>query len=161
QAVPAPARARLHLPAGLPRVRLRLAADDARDTSQGCTARCGRGGPQPARTVRAPACGGEGVMAATAVPSPRLEPPRRAKAPAKARARGGVLWIAASGILLAGVVFVNVLVLQLNLSLDSANANRTKLIGENAALQSQYSALLSSPRIQNEAVKRLGLVYED
>ena len=71
------------------------------------------------------------------------------------------MWIAVSGILLAGVVFVNVLVLQLNLSLDSANAQRTKLSGENAALQAQYSALLASPRIETEAVKQLGLVYED
>ena len=39
---------------------------------------------------------------------------------AQARARGGILWIAVSGILLAGVVFVNVAVLRLNLALDSA-----------------------------------------
>lgn len=85
----------------------------------------------------------------------------RARRRRQTRARGGVLWITVSGILLAGVVFVNVLVLQLNLSLDSANVQRTKLNGQNAQLQSQYSALLSSPRIQAQAVKELGLVYED
>ena len=31
----------------------------------------------------------------------------------------------------------------------------------NAALQSQYSALVSSPRISATAVRQLGLVYED
>jgi len=98
------------------------------------------------------------AQAVTAEPvvRPRLRPRRRAKA----RARGGILWIAVSGILLAGVVFVNVLVLQLNLSLDSANADRSKLLAQNAALQSQYSALLSSPRVQAQAW-RLGLRYQD
>ena len=92
---------------------------------------------------------------------PRPRPRTRKQAQARARARGGILWIAVSGILLGGVVFVNVLVLQLNLSLDSAGAERTKLLAQNAALQSQYSALISSPRIQSQAAKELGLVYED
>jgi len=93
------------------------------------------------------------------VARPRPRPRRKAKAQAKAR--GGILWIAVSGILLGGVVFVNVLVLQLNLSLDSANSERTKLLAQNAALQSQYSTLISSPRIESQAAKELGLVYED
>jgi cell division protein FtsL len=100
-------------------------------------------------------------MAVTTVARPRLADARRPRTRAQARARGGVLWIAVSGILLAGVVFVNVLVLQLNLSLDSSNATRTKLVGQNAALQSQYSALLASPRIQAQAAKEFGLVYQD
>ncbi|MFZ1879888.1 MAG: hypothetical protein WAU41_06970 [Gaiellaceae bacterium] len=91
-----------------------------------------------------------------AAPSTR----RRSKA-TKARARGGILWIAISGILLAGVVFVNVAVLRLNLSLDSANSERTKLHAENAALSSQLSSELASWRIQNRASKELGLVYAD
>ncbi len=85
---------------------------------------------------------------------------RRSKA-TTARARGGILWIAISGILLAGVVFVNVAVLRLNLSLDSANSERTKLHAENAALSSQLSSELASWRIQNRASKELGLVYAD
>ena len=93
------------------------------------------------------------------VARPRPRPHRKAKAQPKAR--GGILWIAVSGILLGGVVFVNVLVLQLNLSLDSANSQRSKLLAQNAALQSQYSALISSPRIESQAAKELGLVYED
>ena len=66
-----------------------------------------------------------------AVTQPLARPRTRSRA-RKARARGGILWIAIGGILLAGVVFVNVAVLQLNLRLDSANAERTKLMAENA-----------------------------
>jgi cell division protein FtsL len=91
-------------------------------------------------------------------PRPR---PRTRKRVKRAGARGGILWIAVGGILLAGVVFVNVAVLQLNLRLDSANADRTKLIAENAQLQTQYSQLISSPRVQAAATKQLGLVYQD
>ena len=92
------------------------------------------------------------------VARPRRRPRRRSQ---ERRARGGILWIAVSGILLAGVVFVNVPVLQLNLSLDSANSDRSKLVAQNAALASQYSALMSSPRIEAQAARQLGLVYQD
>jgi len=85
----------------------------------------------------------------------------RTRKKTQARARGGIVWIVVSGILLAGVVFVNVAVLQLNLSLDSTNSQRTKLIAQNAALQSQYSALVASQRIQQQAVRQLGLQYSD
>jgi cell division protein FtsL len=89
---------------------------------------------------------------------PRTRTRRRAR---RASARGGILWIAIGGILLAGVVFVNVAVLQLNLRLDSANAERSKLLAENAALQTQYAQLISSPRVSAAATKQLGLVYKD
>ena len=97
---------------------------------------------------------------AVAEPLPRT---RRSKPRARARrrARGGVLWIALSGILLAGVVFVNVAVLRLNLALDSSNAERVKLHAQDAALQSQLSSTLASPRIQSRAAKQYGLVYAD
>ena len=99
---------------------------------------------------------------AAAVAEPLARPKPRQKARVKrARARGGILWIAVGGILLAGVVFVNVAVLQLNLRLDSANAQRTKLIAQNANLQTQYSRLISSPRVYAAATARLGLQYED
>jgi cell division protein FtsL len=93
-----------------------------------------------------------------AVTQPLARPRIRAR---KARARGGILWIAIGGILLAGVVFVNVAVLQLNLRLDSANAERTKLPADNAALQTEYSRLISSPRVTAAAKKQFGLVYRD
>ena len=85
----------------------------------------------------------------------------RTRKKTQARARGGIVWIVVSGILLAGVVFVNVAVLQLNLALDSTNSDRTKLIAQNAALESQYSQLISSQRIQQQAVRQLGLQYSD
>jgi cell division protein FtsL len=87
--------------------------------------------------------------------------PRRRRRHAQARARGGILWIVVSGILLAGVVFVNVAVLRLNLALDSANSERTKLRADNAALQSQLSSELASSHIQARAAKELGLVFVD
>ena len=93
-------------------------------------------------------------------PRPRSKPKTatRARKRSQTRARGGILWIAMSGILLAGVVFVNVAVLRLNLALDSANAERAKLHAENAALSSQLSSELASWRIQHRASKELGLV---
>ena len=95
-----------------------------------------------------------------AVTQPLARPRTRPRA-RKARARGGILWIAIGGILLAGVVFVNVAVLQLTLRLDSANAERSKLLADNAALQTQYSSLIASPRITAAARKQYGLVYRD
>jgi cell division protein FtsL len=94
-----------------------------------------------------------------AVTQPLARP--RARTRARTRARGGILRIAIGGILLAGVVFVNVAVLQLNLRLDSANAERSKLVADTAALQTQYARLMSTPRISAAATKRLGLQYED
>ena len=85
----------------------------------------------------------------------------RQKARRKTRARGGIAWIVVSGILLAGVVFVNVAVLQLNLRLDGANAERAKLQADNAALQSQYSSLVSSPQVSSAAYRKLGLKFLD
>src|SRR3954464_11961766 len=74
------------------------------------------------------------AQAATVDPVARPRPRTRTRKKSQPRTRGGILWIVVSGILLAGVVFVNVAVLQLNLSLDSTNSQRTKLIAQNAAL---------------------------
>ncbi len=96
-------------------------------------------------------------QAAYAEPVARPRPRKKAR---KASARGGILWIVVGGILLAGVVFVNVAVLQLNLRLDSANSDRANLLAQNAALQTQYSQLMSSPRVNAAATTQLGLKYE-
>jgi hypothetical protein len=95
---------------------------------------------------------------AQVVAEPLARSRSRRKAKARPRARGGILWIAISGILLAGVVFVNVAVLRLNINLDSANQQRVKLRGQNAALQSELASALASPRIQNQARTQDGLV---
>ena len=63
--------------------------------------------------------------------------------------------------LLAGVVFVNLAVLQLNLRLDRVTQERSQLRAGNATLQSQLSAALASPRIQALALKQDGLVEAD
>jgi cell division protein FtsL len=96
-------------------------------------------------------------------PRPRAKPKTRTKTRKRtqARARGGILWIVVSGILLTGVVFVNVAVLRLNLSLDSTNSERTKLRAQNAALQSNLSRELASSQIQTRAAKEFGLTYAD
>ena len=96
-------------------------------------------------------------------PRPRSKPKTvtRARKRSQTRARSGILWIVVSGILLAGVVFVNVAVLRLNLSLDSANSERTKLRAENAALQSNLSRELASSQIETRAAREFGLTYAD
>ena len=73
---------------------------------------------------------------------------------------GGVVWIALTAVLLAGVVALNVAVLRLNMRLDKVNAERTKLRAEKQALESQLSLAAASSRIQQLA-KRQGLVPAD
>ena len=92
---------------------------------------------------------------------PRARPQSRRRREQQARARGGILWIAVSGILLAGVVFVNVAVLRLNLALDGVNSDRVKLRAENAALQSELSSKLRAGRIETQAGRQFGLQYQD
>jgi hypothetical protein len=102
------------------------------------------------------------AQAAVAEPiaRPRRRPPARAVARSRARSRGGILWIAVSGVLLAGVVFVNVAVLRINLALDSVNRERADLQAQIATDQSTLSGELASPRITARA-NQLGLVYVD
>jgi cell division protein FtsL len=101
------------------------------------------------------------AQAATVDPVVRPRRSPRAQKRAQLRTRGGILWIVVSGILLAGVVFVNVAVLQLNLALDSSTSDRAKLRAENAALQQQLSSELASSRIQQRASQQYGLGYAD
>jgi hypothetical protein len=65
------------------------------------------------------------------------------------------------GVLLAGIVALNVAVLRLNVRLDRLNGEREKLRAGNAALASRLSSAASSPRILNLAQTRLGLVTAD
>lgn len=67
-------------------------------------------------------------------------------------------WIVVLATLLAGIVALNVAVLQLNVRLSSLSRERTGLRSENAAIQSQLSSAAAAPRIQALAHKRLGLV---
>jgi cell division protein FtsL len=92
-------------------------------------------------------------------PHTRTRPHTRSRS--RRRARAAIAWIVVSAVLLAGVVFVNLAVLRLNLDLDKATQERIKLRASNAALQSQLSAALSSPRIQARARNQDGLVPVD
>jgi cell division protein FtsL len=74
------------------------------------------------------------------------------------RVAGGVFWIGLVGVLLAGVVAMNVAVLRLNMRLDQLGRERADLRAQNAALSVQLSSAASAPRIQGIAAQRLGLV---
>ena len=63
---------------------------------------------------------------------------------AKARPFGGVLWILLAAVLLAGVVAVNVAVLQLNVRLDELGRERIQLQAETKRLSSQWPMRPSS-----------------
>lgn len=70
---------------------------------------------------------------------------------------GGVGWIVVVGALLAGIVAVNVLVLQLNMSLDALGRQRAELEADNARLRGQLSSASATVKIAQQARDRLGL----
>ena len=94
---------------------------------------------------------------------PKTEPRTKTKTRTRrrTRSRAPIAWIVISATLLAGVVFVNLAVLRLNLKLDHATQQRSELRASNAALQSQLSAALASPRIQQQARTQDGLQPAD
>jgi cell division protein FtsL len=97
-------------------------------------------------------------------PLPRQRRPaaRRATRPkASARPFGGVVWIVVLAALLAGIVAVNVAVLQLNLRLDELGRERVQLRAETKRLSSQLSSASANARIESQARARLGLVEAD
>jgi cell division protein FtsL len=102
---------------------------------------------------------------ATAHAEPLVAPRRRVPA-TKARRhhrpvnplRSGVLWIVIVGALLAGLVAVNVAVLQVNVQLDKLGRERMNLRAQIDELSSQHSSDTATPRIQALARQRLGLV---
>jgi cell division protein FtsL len=88
---------------------------------------------------------------------------RRRAVPRAARQRtfGGVIWIVVAGVLLSGVVAVNVAVLQLNVRLNELGGERIRLRDDNARLSSQLSSASAAARIESLARNRLGLVPAD
>jgi cell division protein FtsL len=70
----------------------------------------------------------------------------------------GRLWIALVGVLLAGIVFFNVDLLQLNREITQMSDKATRIKRQNDRLRHDYARLASSERIQ-EAAAALGLVY--
>jgi hypothetical protein len=102
---------------------------------------------------------------ATATPKARPKtaaPTTQSRARSRRRShRSAIVWIVVCAVLLGGVVFVNLAVLRLNLALDGATQERTKLRAENAALASQLSSALASPKLQALARRHDGLVDAD
>ena len=80
-------------------------------------------------------------------PKAKAKPARRPKAAPRRRVAGGVVWIGAIAVLLAGVVALNVAVLRLNVRLDELSQERTKLRADNAQLNSELAARAASGRI--------------
>ncbi len=74
---------------------------------------------------------------------------------------GGVAWILLVGVMLAGIVAVNVLVLQLNMDFDGLSRERAQLRADNALLRSRLSSASSQLRIEDAAKARLGLQEAD
>lgn len=102
---------------------------------------------------------------AARVESPAVAHPRRrrvrAAARPKARPFGGVIWIVVLAVLLAGVVAVNVAVLELNVRLDELGRERVQLRADTKRLSSQLSSASANARIESQARTKLGLVRAD
>ena len=103
--------------------------------------------------------------------APRPRPARRGHARPAARTaplpRGarvldalltGRIWIGLVGVLLAGIVFFNVDLLQMNREITQMAERATQVKRQNDRLRHDYARLASSERIQ-EAAAALGLVY--
>lgn len=74
---------------------------------------------------------------------------------------GGVLWILVIGVMLAGIVALNVVVLQLNMEFDGLSRERAQLRADNALLRSRLSSASSHLRIEDAAKVKLGLQEAD
>jgi cell division protein FtsL len=70
----------------------------------------------------------------------------------------GRIWIGLIGVLLAGIVFFNVDLLQMNREITQMADKATQIKRQNDRLRHDYARLASSERIQ-EAAAALGLVY--
>jgi cell division protein FtsL len=101
------------------------------------------------------------VEAATGVEARRRSKQRAGRPGSRTRLGGGVLWIVLVGALLAGVVAINVAVLQLNVQLDRLGTERAQLKADNARLRARLSSAGSSLRVAMEARQKLGLQQAD
>jgi cell division protein FtsL len=130
--------------------------------------------PSPAKAApaRATAPRGEAAPRRPAAPRRTAPPPRRISRRARPAAsvalpRGarvldalltGRIWIGLIGVLLAGIVFFNVDLLQMNREITQMADKAAQIKRENDRLRHDYARLASSERIQ-EAAAELGLVY--
>jgi cell division protein FtsL len=99
-------------------------------------------------------------VAAPPVRRPRPRPqaaPRPGRRAHGLRVGGGIFWISAFAVLLAGIVALNVAVLRVNMSLSDLGKQQLELQAQNQTLASEVSSAGSSLRIEQTA-RRLGLV---
>ena len=106
-----------------------------------------------ARSAAAPAH----AAPAPARARPRTKPRAVRKTAPRRRVAGGVVWIGAIAVLLAGVVALNVAVLRLNVRLDQVGQERAQLRADNAQISSEIASQAASGRIVALATNRLGL----
>ena len=127
-------------------------------------------GPKPAAVRRAAAAAPAPAPARAPVrrpgPGPRGTPPRRTQAARRAQPRGAAVldnllhgrgWIAIVFVLLAGIVFFNVDLLQMNRDIAASAEAAGEIKRENAKLRTEIARLGSSERIQQVAAEA-GLV---
>jgi len=79
----------------------------------------------------------------------------------RAHFAGSVAWIVVVGVLLAGIVAINVAVLQLNMQFDDLSGERAQLKADNALLRSRLSSASANARIEEVATAKLGLQPAD
>src|SRR5262249_21419266 len=94
-------------------------------------------------------------------PAEQREQPKQQKRRIRSPFAGGILWIVVVGALLAGIVAVNVVVLQLNMQFDGLSRQRAQLKADNALLRSQLSSASANVRIEEAATSKLGLQAAD
>ncbi len=127
------------------------------------------GAPRGARAVapRRAAPARHAAPSRTTAPARRVSGHARSTARVAALPRGarvldalltGRLWIGLIGVLLAGIVFFNVDLLQMNREITQMADKATEIKRQNDRLRHDYARLASSERIQEAAVA-LGLVY--
>jgi cell division protein FtsL len=116
----------------------------------------------PAATARAQPARGRPAAPIRRPPRRVSGPGRPAPLPRGARVLDALLtgraWIALVGVLLAGIVFFNVDLLQMNREITQMADRAARVKRENDRLRHDYARLASSERIQ-EAAAALGLVY--
>lgn len=88
-------------------------------------------------------------------PRTRPAPPR---APARPRLGRGVVWILVIAALLAGIVALQVAVLQLRMERGRLQSELVEIEAQNAKLESEISSAASVARVEGAARGRLGLV---
>jgi cell division protein FtsL len=99
------------------------------------------------------------MAVAVAKGRPAARPKRRAAS--QRRTAGGAVWIVVMGLLLAGVVALNVAVLRLNLQYDELSRERDRLRAEKAELASELAVRAASPRTSRLARTQLGYIPAD